>query len=81
MGTEVEPEFYDDKNDFLNRQDMALRIICMSISSKLQYHVDEESLSTLDDLWTILKVIFENKEDCEYCMQVFEKIETSKNPP
>jgi hypothetical protein len=80
METEVEPDSVDEKNDFLNRQDMALRLICISISPELQYHVEEESLSTLDELWTRLEVLFGNKEDCEDCMQKVDKIEPTENP-
>jgi hypothetical protein len=47
---------------------MALELICVSISPELQYHVEEESLSTLDKLWTRLEVLFGNKEYCEDCM-------------
>jgi hypothetical protein len=32
MEMEVEPDFADEKNDFLNRQDMAIGFICISIS-------------------------------------------------
>jgi hypothetical protein len=68
METEEEPNSTEEKNDFLNRQDMALIIIFMSISPELQYHVEEESLSTPDELWTVLEVLFGNKEECEDCM-------------
>jgi hypothetical protein len=79
METKVEPDSPEEKNDFLNRQDMALGCICLSISPKIQYHV--ESLSTPDELWTRLEVLFGNKEDCEDCMQEIEKIEPAENPP
>jgi len=32
MAMEVEPDSADEKNDFLNRQDMAIGFICLSIS-------------------------------------------------
>jgi hypothetical protein len=32
MAMEVEPDFADEKYDFLNRQDMAIVFICLSIS-------------------------------------------------
>jgi hypothetical protein len=80
METEVELDSADEKNDFLNTQDMALGLICMSISPKLQYHVEEESLSTLNELWTRLEVLFGNKEGCEDCMQKIDKIEPTGNP-
>jgi hypothetical protein len=78
METEVEPNSTKEKNDFLNRQDMALGCICLSISPEILYHV--ESLSTPNELWTRLKVQFGNKEDCEDCMQEIEKIEPTENP-
>jgi hypothetical protein len=68
------------KNDFLNRQAMALRLICITISLEIQYHVNEELLSTPDKLWTILEVLFENKEDCEDFMQKIDKIEPIEKP-
>ena len=80
MVTEVEPNSTNEKNDFLNRQDMALGFICMSISPELRYHVEDESLSTPDELWTRLEVLFGNKEDCEDCMQDIEKIEPAGKP-
>jgi hypothetical protein len=46
MATKVEPDSPEEKNDFLNRQDMALRLICMFVSPELQYHVEDSSLST-----------------------------------
>ena len=35
MAMEVEPDSIDEKNDFLNRQDMAIGSIGMSVSPKL----------------------------------------------
>jgi hypothetical protein len=32
MATKVELDFADEKNDFLNGQDMAIGFICLSIS-------------------------------------------------
>jgi len=63
METKVDSECLEEKNDFLNRQYMDLGCICLSISPRIQYHV--ESLSSPDKLWTRLKVLFRNKEDCE----------------
>jgi hypothetical protein len=50
MATKVEPDSANEKNDFLNTQDIALKLICVSISLELQYHVEEESLLLLHSL-------------------------------
>ena len=66
MAMEVDPDSTDEKNDFLNRQDMAIGCICMSVSLELFHQVYEESQeSTPNELWTRLEVLFRNKEDCE----------------
>ena len=70
---EVEPDSIDEKNDFLNRQDMAIGFICLSISPKILHQVyDVSQDSTPNELWTRLKDLFGNKEDC---MQKVEKID------
>jgi hypothetical protein len=62
MAMEVEPDSFDEKNDFLNRQDMAIGSIDMSVSSKLFHQVYEESQElNPNELWTILEVLFGNK--------------------
>jgi hypothetical protein len=43
MAMEVEPDSVDDKNEFLNRQDMAIRCICLSISPAFFHQVYDES--------------------------------------
>ena len=43
MAMEVEPDSVDEKNDFLNRQDMAIGSISMYVSPKLFHQVYEES--------------------------------------
>jgi hypothetical protein len=43
MAMEVEPNSVDEKNDFLNRQDMAIGSINMFVSPKLFHQVYEES--------------------------------------
>jgi hypothetical protein len=58
---------------------MAFRLICMSVSPEIQYHVI--SLSTLDEVWTKLEVLFGIKEDCEECMQEIDKTKPTENPP
>jgi hypothetical protein len=69
MEMEVEHDSIDEKNDFLNRQDMAIGSIGMSVSLKLFHQVYEESKgSTPNELWTRLEVLFGNKEYCEYFM-------------
>jgi hypothetical protein len=43
MAMEVEPDSAYEKNDFINRQDMAIGCICMSVSLELFHEVYEES--------------------------------------
>jgi hypothetical protein len=81
MAIEVEPDSANEKNDFLNRQDMAIGCICMSVSPELFHQVYEESQeSNPNELWTILEVLFGNKEDCEDFMQEVEHIEPEEKP-
>jgi hypothetical protein len=62
MEMEVEPNSVDEKNDFLNRQDMAIGSIGMYVSHKLFHQVYEESQGlNPNELWTRLEVIFWNK--------------------
>jgi hypothetical protein len=62
MTMEVEPDSADEKNDFLNRQDISIGCICLSISSEILHQIDDESRdSTPNELWTSLEVLFENK--------------------
>jgi hypothetical protein len=78
MAMEVEPDSADEKNDFLNRQDMAIGCICLSISPEIFHQVYDESRdSTPNELWTRLEVLFGNKEDC---MQKVDKIEPVEKP-
>jgi hypothetical protein len=81
MEMEVEPDSSDEKNDFLNRQDMAIGSIGMFVSPELFHQVYEESQGlTPNELWTRLEVLFGNKEYCEYFMQEVEQIEPEENP-
>jgi hypothetical protein len=81
MEMEVEPDSIDEKNDFLNRQDMDIGSIGMSVSPEIFHQVYEESQGlTPNDLWTRLEVLFGNKEYCEYFMQEVEQIEPEENP-
>jgi hypothetical protein len=78
MAIEVEPDSVDEKNDFLNREDMAIEYICMSVSPELFHQVYVESQdSTPNELWTKLEVLFGNKKDC---MQKVDKIELVEKP-
>ena len=52
MEMEVEPDFVDEKNDFLNRQDMAIGSISM---------YEESKGLTPNESWTRLEVLFGNK--------------------
>jgi hypothetical protein len=66
MEMEVDLDSIDEKNDFLNREDIAIGCICMSVSPKIFHQVYGESQeSNPNELWTILEVLFGNKEGCE----------------
>jgi hypothetical protein len=81
MEMEVELDSINKKNDFLNRQDMAIGSIGMFVSLKLFHQVYEESQgSTPNELWTRLEFLFGNKEYCEDFMQEVEQIEPEEKP-
>ena len=62
MAMEVEPDFANEKNDFLNRQDMAIGFICLSISTEIFHQVcDVTQEFSPNELWTKLEVLFGNK--------------------
>jgi hypothetical protein len=62
MEMEVEPDSVDEKNDFLNRQHMAIGFICLSISPEILHKVCDVSQDiTPNELWTRLEVLFGNK--------------------
>ena len=59
---EVESDSVDEKNDFLNRQDMAIGFICLSISPEILHQVcDVTQDFTPNELWIRLEVLFGNK--------------------
>jgi hypothetical protein len=81
MAMEVDHDSVNEKNDFLNRQDMAIGCVFWYIYPKLFHQVYDESRdSTPNELWTRLEVLFRNKEYFEYCMQEIEKIEPEEKP-
>jgi hypothetical protein len=81
IAMEVEPDFVDEKNNFLNRQDMAIGHILWFISPEILHQVYDDSYeSNPNELWTILEVLFENKEDCEYFLQEVEQIDPEEKP-
>ena len=43
MATKVDPDSFDEKNDFLNRQDMAIGFISLSISPEILHQVCDVS--------------------------------------
>jgi hypothetical protein len=62
MAMEVEPDSVDEKNDFLNRQDMAIGCILYFISPEILHQVYDDSQEfTPNELWTRLEVLFGNK--------------------
>jgi hypothetical protein len=78
MEMEVDHNSIDEKNDFLNRQDMAMGYICMFVSPKCFHQVyDESQESSPKKLWNILEALFWNKEKF---MQKFDKIKPVENP-
>jgi hypothetical protein len=78
MEMEVEPDSVDEKNIFLNRQDMAIGFICLFISPEILHQIyDVSQESNPNELWTILEVLFWTKEEC---MQNVDKIENVENP-
>jgi hypothetical protein len=78
MTMEVEPDSVDKKNDFLNRQDMAIGCILYFISPEILHELYDDSQEfTRNDLWRILEVLFGNKEEC---MQNVDKIENVEKP-
>jgi hypothetical protein len=81
MEMEVEPDSADEKNDFLNRQDMAIGCILYFISPEILHQVYDDSQEfTPNELWTRLEVLFGNKEDCEDFMQEVDQIESEEKP-
>jgi hypothetical protein len=78
MAMEVEPDSADEKNDFLNRQDMAIGCILYFISPEILHQVYDDSQEfTPNDLWSRLEVLFGNKEEC---MENVDKIENVEKP-
>jgi hypothetical protein len=81
MAMEVDLDFVHEKNDFLNRQDMAIGCILYFISPEILHQVyDDSQESTPNELWTRLEVLFGNKEDCEDYMQGIGKIDPKEKP-
>jgi hypothetical protein len=81
MEMEVDPDFVNEKNDFLNRQDMAIGSIGMSVSPKIFHQVYKESQGlTPNELWTRLEVLFGNKGYCEDFMQEVVQIDPEEKP-
>jgi hypothetical protein len=81
MAMEVDPDSADEKNDFINRQDMAIGCILYFISLEILHQVYDDSQEfTPNELWTILEVIFGNKEYFEDFMQEVEQIESEEKP-
>jgi hypothetical protein len=62
MEMEVYPDSFDEKNDFLNRKDMAIGCILYFISPEILHQVYNDSQEfTPNDLWSRLEVLFGNK--------------------
>jgi hypothetical protein len=78
MAMEVEPDSVDEKNDFLNRQDMAIGCMLYFISPEILHQVYDDSQElNPNNLWSRLEVLFGNKEEC---MQNVDKIDYVEKP-
>jgi hypothetical protein len=78
MEMEVELDSVDEKNDFLDRQDMAIGCILYFISPEILHQVYDDSQEfTPNDLWIILEVLFGNKEECMQNVDNIENVEKS----
>jgi hypothetical protein len=78
MEMEVNPNSSDEKNDFLNRQYMAIGCILWFISLEILHQVyDDSQESTPNELWSRLEVLFGNKE---YFMHEIQKINPEEKP-
>ena len=81
MATKVDPDSSDEKNNFLNRQDMAIGYILYFICPEILHQVyDDSKESNPNELWTRLEVLYGNKEDCEDFIQEVEYIELEEKP-
>jgi hypothetical protein len=81
MTMEVEIDSVDEKNNFLSIQEMTIGCILYFIYSEILHQVYDESQEfTPNELWTILEVLFGNKEECEYFMQEVEQLEPKEKP-
>ena len=60
MGNELEPNSAIEKSKYFNRMDEAFRLLCLSISPELLFHV--ENASTPNEVWTTLEGLF-GKQD------------------
>ena len=56
MGTEVQPKSAVEKSKYFNRLDEAFRLLCLSISRDLLFHVD--NFTTPNYLWNKLEYLF-----------------------
>jgi hypothetical protein len=62
MAMEIDHDSIDEKNDFLNRQDMAIGCILYFISPEILHQLYNDSQEfTPSDLWRRLEVLFGNK--------------------
>jgi hypothetical protein len=66
METKAEPDSPKEKIYFLNRQDMAFELICMSVSPELQYRVEDSSLVYFNLVQLFYAKIFSVKEQKRY---------------
>jgi hypothetical protein len=81
MTMEVDLDSANEKNNFLNRQDMVIGCILWFISPEILHQVyDDSQDSNPNELWTRLEVLFKNKEYCEDFMQEVGNIDPKEKP-
>ena len=61
MGTENEPNSPVEKYKYFNRLDEAFRMLCLSISRDILFHV--ENITTPNEVWIKLESLFGNTDE------------------
>ena len=56
MGTETEPNSAVEKSKYFNRLDEEFRMLCLSFSRNILFHV--ESITTPNEVWLNIKPLF-----------------------
>ena len=61
MDTEEEPASVKDKARFLNKKDEAFRILCLSVSQDILFHLS--GLKTPKEIWDKLETLYGKQDD------------------